>query len=92
LSTDEMAEESVKEWIEDFVGWKWFAAKILYAELRPGAAPLSHDNILVLATGPRKGTHGSRFSNRPEEQSFTGLSVSNYNNRFTELLNLAFFS
>jgi len=36
----------------DFLGGRGFAVKILWDELEPGIDPLSHQNILIISTGP----------------------------------------
>jgi len=42
--------------VEEYIGGKGFAARILFDELPAGCDPLSPDNILVLACGPLTGT------------------------------------
>ena len=42
--------------IENYLGGKGFAAKILYDQLPSGCDPLSPENILVLSCGPLTGT------------------------------------
>ena len=42
--------------VADYVGGRGLAAKVIYDALRPGADPLSPDNVLILATGPLTGT------------------------------------
>jgi len=41
--------------INDYVGGRGFAAKILYDELKPGIDPLGPENKLVMASGPLAG-------------------------------------
>jgi len=44
------------KWARLFIGGKGLGAKYLYEEAKPGADPLSPDNVLVLMTGPLTGT------------------------------------
>lgn len=42
--------------IPDFIGAKGIGARILYDEVKPGADPLSPENILIFMAGPLSGT------------------------------------
>src|SRR5574340_1282861 len=39
-----------------YIGGRGFSARILYDGLRPGADPLSPENLIVFAAGPLSGT------------------------------------
>ena len=43
-------------WAKDYLGGKGLGIKYLYEELKPGTAPLSADNKMILITGPFTGT------------------------------------
>jgi aldehyde:ferredoxin oxidoreductase len=81
LSTREMAKERIKEdLITKFIGGKGFAIAVLHDELRPRTAPLSPDNILVIATGPVTGTNAPAFSKTAfaTKSPLTGIFVDSY--------------
>lgn len=41
--------------IKDFLGGRGFVAKYLYEEVKPGTAPFSEDNKVIIAVGPMSG-------------------------------------
>lgn len=45
-----------KKMVEEYIGGKGFAARVLFDELPAGCDPLSPENMLVLACGPLTGT------------------------------------
>ena len=65
LSTGDIREEKLDpEVCKDYIGGRGLGVYYLNQELDPSVAPLSEDNILVMATGPLTGTGaltGSRY-------------------------------
>jgi len=57
LSSGKTSSEDLNlQWARLFIGGKGLGAKYLYEEAKPGADPLSPDNVLILMTGPLVGT------------------------------------
>ena len=54
-SGDYSAGSIPKELSDQYLGGRGFVARILYDRLKPGTAPLSEDNLVVVATGPLSG-------------------------------------
>ena len=44
------------EWVEEYLGGRGLATRILHGEIDPGCDPLGPENVLVLATSPLVGT------------------------------------
>lgn len=57
LSSGKTSSEELNEkWARMFIGGKGLGAKYLYGNVKPGADPLSPDNVLIFMTGPLTGT------------------------------------
>lgn len=57
LSTKGIKKEPVSEGlVQEYIGGRGFIARILYDELKPGTAPLSAENKVVIAPGAMSGT------------------------------------
>ncbi len=81
LSAKKIADEKIgKDVVNKYIGGKGFAAKVLYDELTPGAAPLSPDNILVVAVGPVTGTNAPGYAKTvfATKSPLTGIFADSY--------------
>jgi aldehyde:ferredoxin oxidoreductase len=81
LSTQKIVDEEIGEdIINKYIGGKGFAAKALYDELKPGADPLSADNVLAVAVGPVTGTNAPGFPKTvfATKSPLTGIFVDSY--------------
>src|SRR4030065_2102696 len=57
LTNEKITTEALnKEWAKQFLGGKGLGARYLFEELKPGADPMSPENILMVWTGPAVGS------------------------------------